>query len=104
MKNIKIDIKEPMRDGSVGIRSAYIEEAIKKGVELESTTPEGTVTVDPKVGRDQSRIMKMEGNYPGNPMILYVGWINDVREQKRKKVTTTKVTTIVIEEVQTKLF
>ena len=110
MKNVKVDIKEPMRDGSVGIRSAFVEEAIRKGVWLEITTPEGTATVDPQVWKNQSRVMKMEGKYPGNPMILYVGWVPTVSTStvenihgRRKKVTTTKVTTIVIEETQTKL-
>lgn len=98
-----------MRDGSVGIRSSFIEEAIKKGVGLEITTPKGTTVVDPGVWKFQSRVMKLEGYYPGNPMVMYVGWVPSVSKAsetfgRRKKVTTTKVTTIVIEEEQTKLF
>jgi|ERR1035437_5513828 hypothetical protein len=106
MKNIKVDIKEPMRDGSVGIRSAFVENAIKYGVGLEITTPKGTSVVDPIVWKAKSRIMKMEGKYPGNPMIMYCGWVDthsSPEHKNSKKVTTTTVTTIVIEEVQTKL-
>lgn len=104
MQNVKITIREPMRDGSVGIRSSLVEEAIKRGVGLEITTPEGTSVVDPNVWKSRSRVMKKEGNYPGNPMVLYIGWVPSSNpEQTRKKVTTTKVTTIVIEEVETKL-
>lgn len=107
MKNIKVDIKEPMRDGSVGIRSAFVEQAIKYGVGLEITTPKGTFVVDPNIWKAQSKVMKMEGKYPGNPMILYVGWLSGLEKgsdhKNSKKVTTTTVTTIVIEEVQTKL-
>lgn len=117
MKNVKITIREPMSDGSVGIRSSLVEEAIKRGVGLEITTPEGTSVVDPNVWKSRSRIMKKDGYYPGNPMVLYVGWVHtnytDYKDHwrgsspsvsgSRKKVTTTKITTIVIEETQTKL-
>jgi hypothetical protein len=106
MENVKVDIRKPI-DGKFGthvyIRDIYVEQAIRKGVKLEITIPSGKGVVDPVAWKNRGDIRKDVFLRPNEPMVLYGGFVPVVPINK-KKVTTTKVTTIVIEEEQTKLF
>ena len=105
MENVKVNIKKPMYGTHVYIRDVFVEEAIRKGVNLEITIPAGVGIVDPIAWKNRGDIMCKVFKDPNNPMVLYGGNvpIPEVLGKGKKKITTTKVTTIVIEESQTKL-
>ncbi|MDO8451953.1 MAG: hypothetical protein Q7S76_03730 [bacterium] len=108
MENIKWVGHKPI-DGRYGthvyIRDIVVEAAIKKGVGLEITIPAGTAVVDPVAWKDRGDIRKDVFLRPNEPMLLYGGFVPIPGSERKtgKKVTTTIVTTVVTEEVQTQL-
>ncbi len=68
--NVKVNIKKPMYDNYVSIRRKYINEAIRKGVDLEITTPNGTGTVDPEYWVATGKRIEKVFKRPDCPMIL----------------------------------
>lgn len=71
MEKIKVNIKKPLYGNYVYIRGSIVEKAIRLGLGLQITVPNGTATVDPLKWRNTGRIMKKVFKFKDNPMILY---------------------------------
>jgi len=71
MENIKVNIRKPLYGNYVYIRGSIVEKAIRLGLRLEITVPNGTAEVDPVKWRDTGKMMKKVFKFKDNPMILY---------------------------------
>ena len=68
---VKVNILKPVYGNFVYIRNTYINEALKKGVDLEITVPNGTATVNPNEWLKGAKRLEKEFRIPGHPMILF---------------------------------
>ena len=75
MENIKVNIRKPLYGNFVYINSSVIDRAIRLGVKMEVTVPNGTAIVDPVKWKAEGKVMRKVFKFADNPMILIGGTV-----------------------------
>jgi hypothetical protein len=90
MQVITVNIKKPLYGNFVYVNGNIVEKAIRTSSMLEIVIPNGRAIVDPKMWKENGKIMKKVFKIPNNPMTLYGGNVPIPPISKGKVITKIK--------------
>ena len=70
---LTVEITKPLYGNFVYINASILDRAIKEGVKVQVTVPNGTAVIDPAEWKATGKKMEKVFNFPDHPMILYGG-------------------------------
>ena len=86
MRPVDVTIKKPLFGTFVYIRDKYVNLAIRLGVPMRVTIPQGTALVDPVKWKKEGKRMEKVFRNPNEPMVLYGGHVPLKLEDNQPKV------------------